>query len=68
MTCPCEVGLVCVYRCKDGVDCFMSWDGYLPDRCPMVRTGSPLEAYLSSYADYNGRSSRWAATRSWRPS
>ena len=55
MTCPCEVGLVCPYRYKNGVDCDASWHGGFPDRCPIVSEGSPLEAYLSSYADYNGR-------------
>ena len=55
MTCPCEVGLRCPHRYMNGVECDASWHGGLPDRCPIVREGTPLDAYLASYAENNGR-------------
>lgn len=55
MTLPCEVGLRCPYRYKDGAECDASWHGRIPDECPIVREGTPLDAYLASYAEHNGR-------------
>ena len=54
MKLPCEVGLRCPYRYKDGAECDASWHGRLPDECPIVKEGSPLDAYLMAYEEANG--------------
>ena len=50
MTLPCEIGLRCPYRWQDGYECGASWHGGLPDECPIVKEGSPLERKLDEGA------------------
>ena len=56
MALPCEVGLRCPYRYKNGAECDAHYRGmYLPEECPIVREGTPLAAYLMAYEEANGR-------------
>lgn len=46
MTLPCQIGLRCPYRWQDSAECGASWHGDMPDECPIVKEGSPLERLL----------------------
>lgn len=49
MILPCQIGFRCPYRWQDSAECGASWHGDIPDECPVVKEGSPLERMLLSY-------------------
>lgn len=50
MTLPCQIGLRCPYSQLDGAECRASWNWGMPDRCPIVMEGSPLERKMDEEA------------------